>query len=188
MEQPRAMTWLFPLKLKILGPTDNSDSFKNINITDEVEIPVGQHVGAFGVERRYDIHRGVDLYCLEGTPVYAVEDGEVVEVSPWTGPKAGYPWWLDTDAVFIKGRYGNVAYGEIKPCGYLKVGKKVFEGQLIGFVKRVLKNDKGRPTSMLHLQMYKHGVTETGGWKLNKPQPDSLLDPTEYLLTAKEQY
>jgi murein DD-endopeptidase MepM/ murein hydrolase activator NlpD len=162
-------------------------SFENLDISDEVEIPIGQHVGAFGVKRKYDYHRGIDLYCPVDTPVYTVEPGTVVNIRPWTGPSAGYDWWLDTDAIIVKGKYGNLVYGEIKPFRYLKVGHQVSAGQLIGLVKRVLRKDKGRPTSMLHLQMYKHGVTTTGGWKLNQPQPDGLLDPTEHLLQAKEQ-
>jgi hypothetical protein len=37
------------------------------------EIPTGNHFGAFGTTRKFDIHTGVDLYCNEGDEVFAME-------------------------------------------------------------------------------------------------------------------
>jgi hypothetical protein len=48
-------------------------------------IPAHPHPGAFAARRRHDVHTGVDLYCSEGEPVLAVEDGDVVNVEPFTG-------------------------------------------------------------------------------------------------------
>ncbi|MFA5600556.1 MAG: M23 family metallopeptidase [Phenylobacterium sp.] len=163
-------------------------SFQKIDISQEVEIPILPHVGSFGVARRYDIHKGVDLYCPEGTPIYAVEDGIFNKVAPWTGAKDNTPWREETDAVYIDGKSGVVAYGEIelRELSFEK-GQGIKAGQLIGYVKRVLKKDKGRPMSMLHLRLYNHGVYGTGGvWEIGKNRPKGLLDPTSYLLNAEE--
>lgn len=183
--------WKFPLRLKKLGPTSDSMSFQNIDIKREVEIPIGEHVGAFGVERRHDIHKGVDLYCPVGTPVYAVEDGLLVHIRPFTGQAAGCPWWEDTYAISVVGESGIVVYGEIFPADQwldkwpLHRVREVFQGDLIGQVKRVLKKDKGRPTSMLHLALHRHGTLSNGVWNKGEEQPDGLLDPTPHLIEAE---
>jgi len=181
--------WLFPLDLDVLGPTEDSMSFKKINLTTDVftdaEIPIKQHVGAFGVKRKHHIHNGVDLYCCPSDMVYAVEDGTVVDLRQWTGESVGSPWWNDTWALLVEGESGVVAYGEIFK-GYQKKGDKVKRGDLLGGVKTVLRRYKGRPMTMLHLQMYKHGKFCAGGWNTNDPKPDALIDPTPFLLNAEQ--
>lgn len=138
--------------------------------------------GAFGTVRKHDIHTGVDLYCPDGTSVFAIESGVVVALLPFTGEKADSPWWRDTDAVLIQSDRHVLCYGEINPSLDLKVGDTVAEGDLIGWVARVLKNDKGRPTTMLHLERYTKGTLEPVWWRLNEPQPENLRDPTRLLL------
>ena len=54
-------------------------------------IPRYPHPGAFGGPRTHDLHTGVDLYVPEGTPVYAMADGTVMDVSLFTGPNANPP-------------------------------------------------------------------------------------------------
>jgi len=176
--------WKFPLRMEVLDLTDDSESFRKIDITKQVEIPFGEHCGAFGAKRKHDVHGGVDLYCPEGTPVYAVEDGIPVLIEAWTGKKAGCDWWEDTEAVLIAGESGVVAYGEIDVSRTIKIGEPVLAGDLVGYVKRVLKKDKGRPRSMLHLHLYRHGKISAGGWELDQPQPENLLDPTIRLNNA----
>lgn len=180
--------WILPISHRLIGPTSDSMSFKNIDISKEVEIPIPDHVGSFGIARRYDVHKGVDLYCPEGTCVYAVEEGEFNRITPWTGVKANCGWWEETDAIFIDSPSGVVCYGEISVIKYdFVIGEKIKAGQLLGTVKRVLKEDKGRPRSMLHLQLYDHGVYGCGGvWEIENPKPKGLFDPTELLLNAKE--
>lgn len=177
--------WLFPLDLKVLGPTEDSMSFQKINVMWEVEIPVEQHVGAFGVQRKMHVHNGIDLYCEPFEAVYAVEDGTVADYRQWTGEGAGSPWWNPTWAILVEGKTSVIAYGEIVVALNLKVGDKVKRGDYIGNVLTVLKKDKGRPMTMLHLQMYKHGKFCAGGWNTNDPKPDSLIDPTLFLLEAE---
>jgi len=178
--------WLFPLAgMKVLGETSDSMSFENIDISKEVEIPIGQHVGAFGVKRKMHVHNGVDLYCPPRTLVFAVEGGVVVDIRQWTGKAVGSPWWKDTWAVLVEGESGVAAYGEIEyDWTRFKIGYKIAVGDHIGWVKTVLKKDKGRPMTMLHLQMYKQGHLCSGGWDTNDPKPDNLIDPTPFLLDA----
>lgn len=132
--------------------------------------------GKFGAIRKYDIHTGVDLYCEPDENVYAIEDGVVVAVEDFTGPKAGLPWWNDTQAVLVEGRSGVFCYGEISTNH--KVGQKIKEGDNIGTVLTVLKKDKGKPMTMLHMELYKHGTVESVVWELGKRKPKGLWDPT----------
>lgn len=155
-------------------------------------IPSGEHPGAFGFKRKYDIHSGVDLYCNENDNVLAVEDGEVVAIEPFTGPKAGHPWWLDTMCVAISGETGLVNYGEIKPLETLKIGDKIKAGEKIGTVIPCLKEGKerkdipGHSRFMLHIELYKKGTKYFHkGWQYtDKEKPEELLDPTEYLMDS----
>ncbi len=58
-------------------------------------------------------------------------------------------------------------------------------GDTIGEVVRVLRQDRGLPTTMLHLELYAPGVREPVWWRLNEPRPAGLLDPTEWLLAVQ---
>ena len=141
------------------------------------------HPGSFGARRKYDRHTGIDLYCPEGSRVVAVESGTVVTVENFTGPNADdpSPWWLDTQAVLVEGESGVICYGEIETT--LKRGQVVLAGDPIGFVKRVLKEDKGTSTSMLHFELYRMGTRKTVWWYEGPMQGQGydLLDPTELL-------
>jgi len=153
-----------------------------------VPIPARGHPGAFGTMRKHDVHTGVDLYCAEGSRVLAVEDGYVKFVVPFTGPKAGSPWWHETYAVGVEGASGVVLYGEVFPRGWhnmMRPGMTMKRGDSPGYVMRVLKEDKGRPTSMLHLELYLPWVEEPVWWDLHAYQPPPLLDPTRHLLRAE---
>lgn len=172
--------WRNPLPLRLI-PTDESESFRTMP-EGSTGLPLRPHPGAFGFERLHHTHEGVDLYAPEGTQVTACEDGVVVAVLPFTGAHADSPWWHDTWAVLVEGHSGVIVYGEITPTAVL--GQPVEAGEKIGTVTQVLKKDKGRPMSMLHLELYRHGVREPkawtkGGWHF---WPDGIDDPTGYLL------
>lgn len=174
----------FPLLGRQIGKTSDSMSYQRA-APGAIEIPLGQHVGAFGVVRRHHVHEGVDLYASEGTTVVTMEEGVVVYIGPFTGPKAGSPHWNDTDMVMVEGASGVIGYGEITPLRGLKVGDQVIARQEIGKIATVLKVDKGRPMAMLHLELYKHGVHKhIDEWPLHTAQPEQLLDPTPLLLRA----
>lgn len=187
------MSWLPPIPFRLI-PTHYSESF-HLFEPGTTGLPLRPHPGSFGVERRNHVHEGIDLYCPDGTPVSAVEDGTVVAVLPFTGqnafavnPKTGLveplDWWHDTEVVLIAGATGVVAYGEITPeC---QVGDALRAGDRVGMVTRVLKKDKGRPMSMLHLELHVHGTTVPTCWYQENGKPDSLLDPTQFLLKIKE--
>jgi hypothetical protein len=156
-----------------------------------VGIPVGMHPGAFGAIRKHDRHCGVDLYCVEGATVHAVESGVVVSIENFTGKVAGCPWWLDTKAVKVEGASGVVCYGEISPMEHIEVGSFIFKDMILGNVIPVLPPEKLRPyvpghsCSMLHLQLYKHGTTHKDhDWECNGIMPENIIDPTPYLLDA----
>lgn len=183
------MTWTFPLIHKQIRQTNNSESFKDINLKSQTEIPVENHPGAFGYIRKHHTHEGVDLYCLEEDPVIAVEDGQVLNIVPFTGKIADSDWWHDTWAVMVHGTSGTVCYGEITPSTFIQKNAYIKAGQLIGSIKQVLKKDKGRPMNMLHLELYKGRVEKPVcldhfNGKPLKPEQFGLLDPTPYLIEA----
>lgn len=160
------MDWLFPLK-----------NYK-------YKLPKGNHPGAFGRIRAHHVHEGVDLYASHGDEVFAVDAGVVVNVINFTGKKAKSPWWKDTQAVLVKGDSGVVCYGEIESS--VAVGDSLERGALIGTVSTVLKKNKGNPTSMLHLELYKHDIIEPLEAKssedlINFIDPTPLLEKALYL-------
>ncbi len=172
------MTWLNPTKYDLI-PTDDSESFFYMP-EDTTGVPLVPHPGSFGAVRKNHIHEGVDLYLPEGSPIRAVEDGIVVAVIKFTGAEADppSPWWHDTEAVMVEGASGVVLYGEIT-C-VREVGDLVKAGALLGYVIQVLKCDKDRPMSMLHMELHRPGTIDAFEWLDDRPP--SLLDPTPYLL------
>lgn len=137
--------------------------------------------GMFGAKRKYDIHTGIDMYCEVGSPVFAVNGGTVREVIQFTGEEVGSPWWNKTYAVAIDDGMMTVVYGEIEPL--VKEGDVVFEGQCIGAVLQVLKEDKGvTPTSMLHLEVwFTQAYMSNFTWNIGEAAPFGLCDPTLYV-------
>jgi phosphopantothenoylcysteine decarboxylase/phosphopantothenate--cysteine ligase len=182
--KPRREELLFPLSGEVLGVSQDPDHYLSIDTSREIVIPLAPHPGAFGVARKFHTHEGVDLYCDDGAPVCAMEAGKVVAIEDFTGAAAGSPWWLDTKSVLVEGESGVVCYGEITPESDLRVGDSVVRGQQLGAVKMVLRKDKGRPRSMLHLELHRPGTTRTSPWMHGDPRPATLLDATELLIEA----
>lgn len=172
------MSWHNPT-LYELRPTGDSESFRHMpgGVTG---LPIDSHPGAFGTRRAHHTHEGVDIYLPEGAPVLAVEEGVVVKVVPFTGPLAGLPWWRDTTAVFVEGASGVVVYGEIQ--AKVREGDQVKPGALLGWVERVLVKDKGRPMSMLHLELHAAGSRVAPEWLVHDARPEVLRDPTPFLM------
>ena len=178
---------------------DLSDIYKEINnafqwispLSECSGIPVGNHPGAFGVQRKYSRHCGVDLYTSENAAVYAMEPGKIVGIEHFTGIQDGSPWWNNTDCLLIEGGSGKtVCYGEINiGCinPPLRVGQFVRRGQYIGNTTPVLKEGKERPDipghsrTMLHIELYKNKTNvPSNGW--DNSQHLGLTDPTPFLL------
>ncbi len=143
-------------------------------------------LGSFAAVRKNHTHEGIDLYGEPKEDVYAVEDGVVVGIQWFTGAKVDKPspWWNDTQGVLIEGESGVVVYGEILAMENIKIGDIVYRGQKVGELETVLKKDKGRPMTMLHLELYEHGVERAGEWDHGLPKPEGLLDPTELIEEA----
>jgi murein DD-endopeptidase MepM/ murein hydrolase activator NlpD len=174
------MTWRVPID-KRLVPTTTRD---RIVTAHETHLPLPPHPGAFAAKRTHHTHEGVDLYCPQGTPVFAVEPGEIVAIIPFTGSRAEppSPWWRDTDAVLVEGASGVVVYGEIVSAIGRRVGDHVQRGEPVGCVLQVLTKDKGYPMSMLHLELHVRGTRYAYDWL--DERPPSLLDPTPFLFAA----
>ena len=173
--------------MKKIRVTD-SHSFYHPPLLPMPDIPCCLHHGAFFVKRKFDVHTGVDLYAPEGTKVYSIEDGEIVKIRPYTGKFAGTDFWNETWSIEVEGHTGIISYGEIKPLNGLAAGDRVTAGFPLGHVMKVLKEDKGKPTSMLHVAVHTHG------WKhLIKDQEDPeqesfydlQIDPTMLLIQLK---
>ena len=180
-----ALRWHSPVPLSLV-PSRGSEDFHNM-IEGTTGIPIGDHhPGAFGYRRRHHIHEGVDLYVPEGTPVTTVETGRVAAIIPFTGAIASPPttFWNDTWAVLVEGASGTVVYGEIDDVS-VAPGKTLAAGTRIGMVRRVLVKEKSppRPMSMLHIELHRHGTRDAYEWPVDGPRPESLLDPTEMLLS-----
>jgi hypothetical protein len=174
----------FPLA-KAPVPTSDSNSFRTRDFTRETEIPLGPHVGAFAVERKHHIHEGVDLYGNPGDVVVAMEDGIVRGVLPFTGEAMDSPWWNDTFCILVEGASGTINYGEIFPEPGLSPGVAIRAGQPVGELVTVLREDKGRPMTMLHVERYVSGnTTPLREWSLGAQQPEKLRDPTVLLMQA----
>ena len=87
-------------------------------------------------------------------------------------------------AVLVEGSSGVINYGEIAVVADLKVGQFVPEGILVGTVATVLRHDKGRPRSMLHVELYDRGTMNVSEWKVSEERPPTLRDPTPLLVAA----
>lgn len=164
-------------------------------------VPYDSHPrGSFGMVRKFDRHTGIDLYAPVGQKVVAIEDGVVVAKGPFTGPDVkcddypeGSPWWLPTEYVAIKGESGTFLYGEIKLTTGLprpsvqKIHSKIRRGECLGSVARVLRHDKGTPTSMLHIELLAEWDSRCPlVWDRDaEDPPEILMDPTALVTRMK---
>lgn len=147
---------IFPLKVK---PCNNYET----------------GAGRFGANRDKGerLHAACDLCCKEGTEVYAMEAGKVVNV---------YDFYLGTKAISIAGSL-LIRYGEVTPL--VKAGQTVKEGQLIAKVKKCI----GIFIPMLHLEVFSNPLDKSSlTVKENKPyqRRKDLMNPTDILLKLEE--
>ena len=159
-------------------------------LKDETELVLGcEHPGAFAFERKNHIHEGVDIYSSENDAVFAIHDGTIIGIRPFTGEHTSLvgimpsPWWNNTFCVLVQTKFGVLNYGEITPDSSLNVGHFIKKGTLLGHVCRVLKTDKGRPLDMVHLERYTCGTnTPVVEWSKGEVKPPDLLAPNNLLL------
>ena len=124
-------------------------------------------------------HAGCDLYAPLETPIFAMDEGVVVQDL--------YHFYLGTFALEIQHPGFLARYGEITsrvPDG-LRRGSEVRRGQLLGFVGRLT----GLDLTMLHLEMYAGSASGPLTVRGNKPfqRRADLLDPTPVLDAALDE-
>lgn len=149
---------------------------KPINVKPSNDIT--KSPGAFGSNRSGGRrHAGVDLYCDEGTPVYAMEDGVITAFSP--------EYYAGTQAVAITGsvviRYCEM---QVNP-GFAKVGTSVKQGACLGIVKKC----EGINQAMLHIEFFNNIISKaalTDVSKLPYKRREDLFDGTEILKSVME--
>jgi hypothetical protein len=113
-------------------------------------------------------YTGIDIYTQENEPIYAIEDGQVINYYQFTGKDIGFDWWLDTWALLVKSPTGYFVYGEIKSDK--KIGDIIKAGDHIGNVIPVLPKEKirdwipGHSNCMLHLERYNLDYKLEFGW------------------------
>lgn len=117
-------------------------------------------------------HAGEDLPATPGTPIVAVDDGQIVRV--FVG------WYKGTDALLLQTDTGPVInYGEIEAGSTaalgLGPGSRVRRGQTIGAVG---------PFDHLHIEAYASGTRLTHQWPIGTAPPAALRDVVPYLLAA----
>ena len=120
-------------------------------------------------------HGGCDLAAAVGTPVYAVDDGEVIEAA------GGFDKY-GTSVVSIEhgdiydDDYCIVRYGEVDTI-LVQIGAKVKKGDMIA---KVGKQSGG---TQLHLEMY--SGDQSGQFKQENNLPykrrSDIIDPTPFL-------
>jgi len=153
-------------------------------------LPVPPHPGAFGDVRPRHIHEGVDIYAPPETPVLAVEDGTIVGVTPLVGAETRNAFWHDMEAVLVQGKSGLAVYCEITPLKTLEPAMQVKQGALLGHIyKKGYKNqnphrkaEDSEHSFFLHLELHHPNIRMPTKWLPDKPKPDTLFDPTPFLL------
>lgn len=121
-------------------------------------------------------HVGIDIYADPGDLVVSTESGRVVGIQPF---------YSGTWALLVQTDSGPVTlYGEIEKNSWrqfgIEEGSRVRRGQALA---RVGLMDSG--SHMLHFEMYQRGITKNQRWYVGRKNP-GLLDPTDYLLRARE--
>jgi murein DD-endopeptidase MepM/ murein hydrolase activator NlpD len=92
------------------------------------------------------MHRGMDIACPWGTPVYAVIDGTVT----WAGGKSGYGNFIGITA---PGGAVGTGYGHLSRIA-VRSGERVQRGQLVGY-----SGSSGLSTGPhLHFEVYRGGA------------------------------
>ncbi|MFW5987394.1 MAG: M23 family metallopeptidase [Methanohalophilus sp.] len=163
-----------------------------------VHVPADGEAGCFWEDRKDRHHCGIDLYAKKGTPVFAIEGGEIVEIGIMTSPSM-LEYWNKTYHLIIRGNSGiYYKYGEMSTTIPEK-GTQIKKHDHIGEVGQVLnpaminstsppyiQTLKERNPAMLHLEMWEeypvtdHKLYLGGNWFGSK-KPPGLLNPLYYL-------
>ncbi len=192
-------TVIFPFDIKPQNDKDNSTyNGKEWYATAETNgITFGADRTHKGVARK---HAGRDLYASWGTPIRAMADGEVIEVTYWSSLKVGAVAIAHktSDGRSFICRYCEVDYNSIA----VKVGdKNIKQGDIIarvGFLKYSdhgnmppTQSPRGIRTNMLHFELYSNGndyanigVNEKTSINIYARKRTDVADPLEILQEA----
>lgn len=182
------MPWISPFPLKLVACTSKDDWSKLA--ADETMMPIPPHSGAFGDVRARHNHEGIDIYAPPDTPVFAVEDGLIVGVTPLAGAETRGGYWHDMEAVLVQSKSGLAVYCEIAPSKTLAPAMRVKAGDQLGniYPKGYYYKNKNRPDEIeehrffLHLELHHPDVRLPTKWLVNEPKPETLYDPTQFLM------
>lgn len=136
----------------------------------------GRAARAFKADRGGRHHAGVDLFSNAGDVVVAPESGVVVGRQSFLNGTGAMLIELDSGIVVLLGETKMGGANEFK----VGVGSRVQRGQP---VTRVGMTNAG--SHMLHVETYRRGTTKNHPWYKGSAPPKQLLDPTNWLLTAK---
>lgn len=137
----------------------------------------GRASRSFMANRDERYHVGVDLFADANDIVVAPEAGEVVGRQGFYHGTGAMLLELDSGIVVL---LGEVKMGGAEEFGTDKIGTRVQQGQPL---TRVGLMSGG--SHMLHLETYSAGTRQNVPWYKNRPRPASILDPTQWLLTAR---
>lgn len=157
-----------------------------------IGFPSEKHPGCFGFKRKHHYHEGIDFYVPLGHRIYSGWDGQIVSVFQLTGAAVGSDWWEDSWACMIQSDSYYWMLGELSfETIIVHPGENIRKGQFIGCVGKVLKKDKGRPQTMLHLQCHTLNSQQDDWaalWSDYKQKPNGLIDPTVCLMQSWEKW
>lgn len=167
---------MFIKNYNLVGLTNKDFSFENLK-DNELEIPYGNHPGAFGFQRKNHIHEGIDIYCKENDIVLSLTNGKVIDINYFTGDVVNSSWWNTTQYIAIEYNDYVIVYGELIVKKNINIGDIILENEELGYITPILKKVKNnRPINMLHLELYnKKLYKEPKEWLDEKPK--GLLDP-----------
>lgn len=168
----------------------------------ENTLPKRNTKGSFWEDRGDRFNAGVDIYAPENSPIYAIEEGVVIDIDVFS--RNSSPYLNETKYLIIKSpEKVNYKYCEIDDI-VIEIGDKVKPGDLIASVKRLINPDHidnetpffikeliyDNLLSKLHLEMYKAPFTEIRPYELGNflgdEKPNSIIDPNIYFMGLKK--
>jgi len=155
--------------------TKNRSQYK-LSYLDANKKMLGNGARRFMANRSGKYHAGIDLYGNYGDPIIACESGKIVNFYHFF--HGAYCLLVQCDSGLVI-NYGEVDKNSLKQLK-LKIGDRVKKGQHIAFVGKM------NVSSMLHFETYIPGTTRNERFYGGDPKGSRLLNPTYYLLLAKQ--
>ncbi|SCG82727.1 putative metalloprotease yebA [Proteiniborus sp. DW1] len=121
------------------------------------------------ITKKKDMHRGIDIAVPQGTPLVAIEDGEItINKVNNGGPTVGFGYYL-----VIKYKNGlHSVYAHLRELSKQKIGSKVTKGQIVAY-----SGNTGSSTGPhLHFEIHEGGLL----FKSQVKNKDTAVDPLKY--------